>query len=162
MEFSIAEFVTRRVARERPSTSTYMSLGPSSIGPTKCQRNVCNYASHATCFKLILLRLLDSAFRTPGWYFAYICVPSLFHTSLPGECWAKIQQFALIWLSSSLHPEACNALGASDGVFHSRICHETGRSRAPVNEHLPVYSPFSGTWQWFAISSLFIHGRKAS
>ena len=41
--------------------------------------------------------------------------------NLPGWCWAEIQQFALVGSSSSLHSEACNALGASDGVIHSRI-----------------------------------------
>ena len=44
--------------------------------------------------------------------------------NLPGWCWAEIQQFALIGSSSSLHSEACNALGASDGVIHSSISHE--------------------------------------
>jgi len=34
--------------------------------------------------------------------------------------WAEIQQLALIGSSSSLHSEACNALGASDGVIHSK------------------------------------------
>ena len=41
--------------------------------------------------------------------------------NLPGECWAEIQQLALIGSSSSLHSEASNALGASDGVIHGRI-----------------------------------------
>ena len=41
--------------------------------------------------------------------------------NLPGWCWAEIQQLALIGSSSSLHSEACNALGVSDGVIHSRI-----------------------------------------
>jgi hypothetical protein len=40
---------------------------------------------------------------------------------LPGFCWAEIQQLALIGSSSSLHSEACNALGASDGVILSGI-----------------------------------------
>ena len=31
----------------------------------------------------------------------------------------QAHQFALIGLSSSLHSEACNAVGASDGVIHS-------------------------------------------
>ena len=44
--------------------------------------------------------------------------------NLPGWCWAEIQQFALVGSSSSLHSEACNALGASDGVIHSRISQE--------------------------------------
>ena len=39
---------------------------------------------------------------------------------------AEIQQLALIGVSSSLHAEACNALGASDGVIHSSISHEHG------------------------------------
>ena len=41
--------------------------------------------------------------------------------NLPGWCWAEIQQFALVGSSSSLHSEACNALGASDGIIHGRI-----------------------------------------
>ena len=48
------------------------------------------------------------------------CAPTK-SLNLPGECWAEMQQLALIGLSSSLHSEACNALGASDGVIHSRI-----------------------------------------
>ena len=35
---------------------------------------------------------------------------------LEGSCGAEIHQFALIGLSSSMHSEACNALGASDEV----------------------------------------------
>ena len=42
--------------------------------------------------------------------------------NLPGWCWAEIQQFALVGSSSSLHSEACNALGASDGVSVVRAC----------------------------------------
>ena len=38
--------------------------------------------------------------------------------ALPGWCWAEIHQLALVGSSSSLHSEACNALGASDGVIH--------------------------------------------
>ena len=38
---------------------------------------------------------------------------------LEGSCWAEIHQFALIGLSSSLHSEACNALGPSDEVIQS-------------------------------------------
>ena len=34
---------------------------------------------------------------------------------------AEIHQFALIRLSSSRHSEACNALGAPDGVTHSSV-----------------------------------------
>ena len=53
--------------------------------------------------------------------------------NLPGWCWAEIQQFALVGSSSSLHSEACNALGASDGVIHSRISHEVVSLRAATN-----------------------------
>ena len=35
--------------------------------------------------------------------------------------------------SSSLHSEACNALGASDGVIHSSISHEVVSLRATTN-----------------------------
>ena len=38
---------------------------------------------------------------------------------LEGSCWVEIHQFALIGLSSPLHSEACNALGASDEVIQS-------------------------------------------
>ena len=53
--------------------------------------------------------------------------------NLPGWCWAKIQQLALIGSSSSLHSEVCNALGASDGVIHSRISQEVVCLRATAN-----------------------------
>ncbi len=53
--------------------------------------------------------------------------------NLPGWCWAEIQQFALVGSSSSLHSEACNALGASDGVIHSRISQEVACLRAATN-----------------------------
>ena len=54
--------------------------------------------------------------------------------NLPGWCWAEIQQFALVGSSSSLHSEACNALGASDGVIHSRISLEVVSLRASTNK----------------------------
>ena len=41
--------------------------------------------------------------------------------NLRGWCWARIKQLALIGSSSSLHSEACKALGGSDGVVHSTI-----------------------------------------
>ena len=50
--------------------------------------------------------------------------------NLPGECWAEIQELVLVRSSSSLHPEACNALGASDGVIHSSISFEASSLRA--------------------------------
>ena len=53
--------------------------------------------------------------------------------SLPGKCWADIQQLALIGSGSSLHSEACNALGASDGVIHSSISQEVPSLRAAAN-----------------------------
>ena len=56
--------------------------------------------------------------------------------NLPGWCWAEIQQFALVGSSSSLHSEACNALGASDGVIHSRISQEVVCLRATTNTSL--------------------------
>ena len=46
---------------------------------------------------------------------------------------AEIQSLALIGSSSSLHSEACNALGASDGVIHSRISLEAVSLRAAAN-----------------------------
>jgi hypothetical protein len=59
-----------------------------------------------------------------------------FLVNLPGWCWAEIQQFALVGSSSSLHSEACNALGASDGVIHSRISQEAICFRAIANKCL--------------------------
>ena len=53
--------------------------------------------------------------------------------NLPGWCWAEIQQLALVGSSSSLHSEACNALGASDGVIHSSISLEVASLRAAAN-----------------------------
>ena len=43
------------------------------------------------------------------------------YRNLPGWRWAGIKQLALVGSSSSLHSEACKALGGSDGVVHSRI-----------------------------------------
>ena len=53
--------------------------------------------------------------------------------NLPGWCWARIKQLALIGSSSSLHSEACKALGGSDGVIHSRISDSGGCVRADTN-----------------------------
>ena len=41
--------------------------------------------------------------------------------NLPGWRWARIMQLVLVGSSSSLPSEACNALGGSDGVAHSKI-----------------------------------------
>ncbi len=66
--------------------------------------------------------------------------------NLPGWCWAEIQQFALVGLSSSLHAAACNALGASDGIIHGRISLEVICVRAITNyqniqgDHLAQFS----------------------
>ena len=65
--------------------------------------------------------------------------------NLPGWCWAEIQQFALVGSSSSLHSEACNALGASDGVIHSSISHEVGCMRASTNA-MPQKKKQRATW----------------
>jgi hypothetical protein len=51
-----------------------------------------------------------------------------------GERWAEIRQLALLGSSSSLHSEACDALGASDGVIHSSISLEIVSLRATTNE----------------------------
>ena len=53
--------------------------------------------------------------------------------NLPGWRWAGIKQLALVGSSSSLHSEACKALGGSDGVIHSRISDSGGRVRANTN-----------------------------
>lgn len=47
-----------------------------------------------------------------------------------GYCWAMIHKFALVGSSKSLHSEACNALGVSDGVIHNVFF------GAPEREHL--------------------------
>ena len=60
-------------------------------------------------------------------------IASVVCLNLPGWCWAEIQQFALVGSSSSLHSEACNASGASDGVIHSRISQEVVCFRAAAN-----------------------------
>ena len=53
--------------------------------------------------------------------------------NLPGWRWAGIKQLALVGSSSSLHSEACKALGGSDGVIHSRISDSGVRVRANTN-----------------------------
>ena len=62
-----------------------------------------------------------------------VCVRYLKCVDLSGQCWAEIQQLALTGSSSSLHSEACNALGASDGVIHSSISSEVVCLRATAN-----------------------------
>ena len=56
----------------------------------------------------------------------------------------EIRQLALVGSSSSLHSEACNALGASDGVTHSSISHLAfliwPRLRAAIPRYLLVAS----------------------
>ena len=65
-------------------------------------------------------------------YVESICVvPS----NLPGWRWAGIKQLALVGSSSSLHSEACKALGGSDGVIHSRISDSGGCVRADTNSY---------------------------
>ena len=54
--------------------------------------------------------------------------------NLPGWCWARIKQLALIGSSSSLHSEACKALGGSDGVVHSTISLAAICMRAVANK----------------------------
>ena len=53
--------------------------------------------------------------------------------NLPVQCWAEIQQLALIGSIRSLHFEACNALGASDGIIHDSISVEIVSLRAVAN-----------------------------
>ena len=60
--------------------------------------------------------------------------------NLPGWRWAGIKQLALVGSSSSLHSEACKALGGSDGVIHSRISDSGGRVRANTNRLFKVNS----------------------
>ena len=67
--------------------------------------------------------------RTLGFHLAVPCFPATLPTSFflkllqtyLASVGRRVQQLALIGLSSSLHSEACNALGVSDGVIHSRI-----------------------------------------
>ena len=81
---------------------------------------------------------LDSKFTNITWEQLHLRLHGITHekscchdkavcVNLPGWCWAEIQQFALVGSSSSLHSEARSALGASDGVIHSRISHEVVR-----------------------------------
>jgi hypothetical protein len=65
---------------------------------------------------------------------ARCAAPSI--VNLPGWRWAGIKQLALVGSSSSLHSEACKALGGSDGVVHSRISGSDGCVRAAVNNTL--------------------------
>ena len=53
--------------------------------------------------------------------------------NLPGWRGAKIRKLVPVGSSNSLHTEACSALGASDGIIHSRISHEAACSRAAAN-----------------------------
>ena len=48
------------------------------------------------------------------------CVVTMM-SNLPGWRWARIKQLALVGSSSSLHSEACKALGDSSGAVHSKI-----------------------------------------
>ena len=88
---------------------------------------------------------LDSKFTNTTWEQLHLRLHGITHekscchdkavcVNLPGWCWAEIQQFALVGSSSSLHSEACNALGASDGVIHSRISLEVVCFWASTNE----------------------------
>ena len=56
--------------------------------------------------------------------------------NLPGWRWARIKQLALVGSSSSLHSEACKALGGSDGVVHSRISGSGDCVRADANKNI--------------------------
>ena len=80
------------------------------------------------------------------------CVAAPGMANSPGECWAEIQQLALIGSSSSLHSEACNALGASDGVIHSSISHEVGGLRASTN----CEGKGRGEWEQSVIPGLLL------
>ena len=81
-------------------------------------------------------------------------------SNLPGWCWAEIQQLALVGSSSSLHSEACNALGASDGVIHSSISLEVISLRAMTNRmHISklfgnnIFKIYVlGLWQIFSVA----------
>ena len=69
--------------------------------------------------------------------------------NLPGWCWARIKQLALIGSSSSLHSEACKALGGSDGVVHSTISLAAICIRAVAKDscrHLPSGSVVEESW----------------
>ena len=53
--------------------------------------------------------------------------------NLPGWRWARIKQLVLVGLSSSLHSEACNALGALLGSPTAKFVPATISVRAVVN-----------------------------
>ena len=71
-------------------------------------------------------------FKIVLWLFVFVHVVNIcvVPSNLPGWRWAGIKQLALVGSSSSLHSEACKALGGSDGVIHSRISDSGGRVRA--------------------------------
>ena len=64
-----------------------------------------------------------------------------FKAYLPGWRWARIKQLALVGSSSSLHSEACKALGGSDGVVHSKI---SGRGIA-ASARVPTFCVIPGS-----------------
>ena len=68
-----------------------------------------------------------------SYVFIWSARKSTLRLNVPGWDWAEIQQLALLGSSSSLHSEACNALGASDGVIHSSISFEAVSLRASAN-----------------------------
>ncbi len=72
----------------------------------------------------------------------------LAQANLPGWRWAGIKQLALVGSSSSLHSEACKALGGSDGVIHSRISDSGDCVRAGANFLLevPLEREYTGWW----------------
>ena len=68
------------------------------------------------------------------------------NVNLPGFRWATLHSLAPVRLSSPLHSEACDALGASDGVIHSRMSPERVCSETLVGEvSLPV--TLSTSWR---------------
>ena len=76
--------------------------------------------------------------------------------NLPGWCWARIKQLALIGSSSSLHSEACKALGGSDGVVHSTISLAAICMRAVANDCHYCY--FHSHWHLW-VGLLLFHCR---
>ena len=89
-------------------------------------------------------------FKIVLWLFVFVQVENIcvVPSNLPGWRWAGIKQLALVGSSSSLHSEACKALGGSDGVIHSRISDSGGRVRANTNRNVCLLYPKIHTPAW--------------
>jgi hypothetical protein len=95
---------------------------------------------------------LAIAVLTPGVHMGFVGFNLISHKVSVGRkpfvlsC-AEIHQLALVGWRNSLHAEACNALGASNGIIHRRISHEvvsltaTGNNCRARHELLSTLAP---------------------